>query len=165
MPITSDSPEMAHSAEEVGAMLDRVARAHFRLVWVAGADAPKRTQVIMAVASHLGCPYVSVGRKLSAVLMEVSPNLRAVSAEEAFSDLVRAERAETLCLDRIEILFDSSLRLNAPSLVKNVSRRYRLVASWPGILRDQSLCFGPSDHPSRTVIPAHDVECPVYPIR
>jgi|GEM_PF-1998910 len=156
--------ELAHHADEVMVLVDGAAKAHFRLVWIAGGTASMRTQLLRAVSGRLGCPHLSVGSGLSSALMEISPTLRAVSAEDAFSDLLRSEVSETLCLDHLEILFDAPLRLNAVALIKNASRRFVLVATWPGTFLQQSLHYGPTDHPSFTVIPGIEVECPIYPI-
>lgn len=163
MPIET-APELILQTDQVRDLVYSVSGAHFRLVWLAGGTAPMRTQLLQAVSDRLGCPYLSVGAGLSSALMEISPTLRAVSAEDAFDDLLRSEVSDTLCLDRLEILFEATLWLNAVTLIKNSSRRILLVASWPGITFKQSLQYGPTDHPTFTVVPGPEVECPIYPI-
>ncbi len=142
------APEVAHWVNELRSSVDSVRNAHFRLVWVVGGNSAHRSSVLAAAAEALECPNLKVGRQLSEVLLDLSPRLRAATAEEAFQDLLLGADSEVLCLDHLEILFDPSLRLKAVDLIQNASRRFVLIASWPGLRHNDSLVFGPADHPA-----------------
>ena len=103
---------------------------------------------------------MNVGQVLSSVLSEIAAPLRAASVEDTFFDLLRDGKADVVCLDHLEILFDQGLKLNAVDLVRNASRRFTIIASWPGVVDGQFLIFAPPDHPSHVRIPIHDMECP-----
>jgi ATP-dependent helicase/nuclease subunit A len=85
---------------------------------------------------------------LSDALLDLPVKLRAVSAEECFHDLLKNGAGEIRFLDHLDILFDQSLQLDAISLIKNSSRRFTLVASWPGVHEGDMLSYGSPDHPS-----------------
>ena len=122
--------------------------AHFRLLWIAGGDASKRHALLQEIARDSGAPLLEVGKILSAALLDLPAKLRAVSAEECFHDLLKEGAGEIRFLDYLDILFDQSLQLDAISLIKNSSRRFTLVASWPGIHELDVLSYGSPDHPS-----------------
>ena len=52
-----------------------------------------------------------------------------------------------LLLDRIEILFEPSLRIGALDCLVQVARRVRLCAAWPGRLVDGRLRYAEHYHP------------------
>jgi len=153
MPPDSTDSEIEHLVEEVCQAVATVRHAHFRLVWVVGRTSRERSRLLDALALHLGCPSLKIGRSLSASLLELSPRLRAASAEDTFLDLLLGAASDILCLDHLEVLFDPALRLSAVDLIQNASRRFVLVASWPGEIDGQGLSFGPADHPAHVRIP------------
>lgn len=99
---------------------------------------------------------------LSSSLIEQPASLRATAAEGSFYDILNTGRGEFICLDRLEILFDQALMLKPLDLVRNASRRFVLLASWPGEVDANGLSFGPAHHPSHFHIPLVDLECPVH---
>jgi len=134
--------------EDFPTRVKELASAHFRLLWIAGADDSKRHALLQEVAKDLGAPLLEVGKTLSAALLDLPIKLRAVSAEECFHNLLKEGAGEIRCLDHLDILFDQSLHLDAISLIKNASRRFTLVASWPGVHEGDVLSYGSPDHPS-----------------
>jgi len=134
--------------EDFQNQLKAVSGAHFRLLWIAGGDDLKRHALLQEIAKDLGAPLLEVGKMLSAALLDLPIKLRAVSAEECFHDLLKEGAGEIRCLDHLDILFDQSLHLDAISLIKNSSRRFTLVASWPGVHKGDMLSYGSPDHPS-----------------
>ena len=152
-----------HTAE-VRSVLQTVRREHFRIIWVVGGSASDRTTVIRAVADAEDGAVLDVGRLLSAALIEIPSPHRAVSVDDAFSEMLSGGGKEVLCLDHLEILFETSLMLHPIDLVKNASRRFLLIASWPGTLTQDSLAFGPEDHPAHLKITRQDLECLIHSI-
>jgi hypothetical protein len=140
----------------------QVRQAHFRMIWLTGSPPARRSAFVNSVASRLGCPLLRVGKELSSSILEQPAPLRPAVAEGAFYDMLLQSKAETICLDHLEILFDQSLMLKGADLIRNASRRFVLIASWPGTADATSLAFGPADHPSHFRISFSEMECPVY---
>jgi hypothetical protein len=135
-------------SDEINAQIAALSGAHFRLLWIAGGDASKRHAHLQEIAKDSGVPLLDVGKMLSAALLDLPVKLRAVSAEECFHDLLKEGAGDVRCLEHLDILFDQSLQLDAISLIKNSSRRFTLVASWPGVHKGDMLSYGSPDHPS-----------------
>jgi hypothetical protein len=91
-------------------------------------------------------PHLSVGRELSAVLLSERPQLRSRTA-----DLwMRTRLGETapgpvLCTE-IDLLFEPMLELDPLRLIRDISRRTRLVVTWPGSYLDDVLAYAVPDH-------------------
>jgi hypothetical protein len=146
----------------VRASVDQVRHAHYRLVWVTGESAGARSRFLNDYAEQYACPLIGIGRMLSAAILEHPAPLRPASAEGAFYDILHSTKSEVLCLDHLEILFDEALMLKAVDLVRNASRRFVLIASWPGTADAEWLSFAQSDHPTYFRIPLSELECPVH---
>lgn len=65
--------------------------------------------------------------------------LRELTDEHAVTDL--------LLLDKIELLFDRTLQLDPLDLLKRHAHARRVVAVWPGELRDGRLIYAEMGHP------------------
>lgn len=143
-------------------MAERTKHSHFRLSWVAGKSSLERSRLIGESAKCWKQPVLNVGRALSSALSEIAAPLRAASVEDTFFDLLRDSKADVVCLDHLEILFDQGLKMNALDLVRNASRRFTIIASWPGVVDGEFLIFASPDHPSHCRIPFHQMECPVH---
>jgi hypothetical protein len=146
----------------IRALVDQVRLAHYRLVWIAGGSSAIRSDFMRQCAKSMTCPVLSIGRALSSSVLDQASPLRPASAEEAFYDMLHTSGSDVLCLDHLEILFDEALMLKAVDLVRNASRRFVLIASWPGTADSSSLSFGPADHPSFFRISLSELECPVH---
>jgi hypothetical protein len=146
----------------IQALVDQIRLAHYRLVWIAGGSSAMRSDFIRQCALNIRCPVLSIGRALSSNILDQPAPLRSASAQEAFYDMLHTSESDALCLDHLEILFDEALMLKAVDLVRNASRRFVLVASWPGTADSTCLTFGPADHPSYFRIPLSELECPVH---
>ena len=52
-----------------------------------------------------------------------------------------------LLLDNIELLFDRTLQLNPLDLLKRHAHAGRVIAVWPGQLRENRLSYATTGHP------------------
>ena len=165
--LTANATNSEHSAAHAAELGDSLAAAmneHFRMIWVAGGTAADRSAILGTLADVKKCPFLDVGKRLSAAMIEIPSSLRAAAAENAFFDMLLSGGGNVLCLDHLEILFEVSLMLNPIELVKNYSRRFLLVASWPGSLSSDALIYGPEDHPAHVKILRRDLECVIHTI-
>ena len=56
-------------------------------------------------------------------------------------------RQGLLLLDNIELLFDRTLQLNPLDLLKRHAHARRVIAVWPGELRERRLSYATTGHP------------------
>lgn len=149
-------------SDEWRSRLAGIDAAHFRLIWVAGRSPADRTGYLKSVSQAIGAPYLAIGKLLSAALLELPPSLRASSAEDSFTDILRNAGSPIVVIDHLDVLFDRGLMLNPVGLIQNVSRRFTIIASWPGAGNPDGLTYAPEDHPSHVHIPLRALESPVY---
>ncbi len=107
---------------------------------------------------------MDVGKGLSKALLDIPASLRAASVEECFSELLDSVEESPVCLDRLEILFESTLKLYPSELVKNASRHRTILAAWPGTKDGDFLVFGPDGHPAHRRIHCEEMECQFFEI-
>ena len=158
----SESPDFDSEWALIRGIIAQISQAHYRLVWITGAPPGRRSDCIRSIAGRLGCPLLSVGQGLSSRVLDQPAPLRSAAAEDGFYEMLHQSKAEMICLDHLEILFDQSLMLKAADLVRNASRRFLLIAAWPGTADGTGLVFGPPDHPSYFRISYSQMECPVH---
>jgi hypothetical protein len=140
--------EISADIEQAASLFESMRGSDQRVLWVAGGSAAHRSGIVMGVADKIRVPFLDIGKTLSAALLDVSPSLRAVSVEDCFYDLLDAGDGDSRCLDHLDILFEETLLLDAVNLIQASSRRYRIVASWPGHIDGDKLFYAPSEHPS-----------------
>jgi len=147
---------------ELQADVARASGEHYRLVWVAGGTASERSALLRALAEAEDGAFIEVGKKLSTALIEVPAPLRTASVEDCFAACLGESPSVVTCLDHLEILFESSLRINPVTLVTGASRHALLVAAWPGMAHAGRLIFGSPDHPAYMERSKQDLEAIVH---
>ena len=155
---------MSTEPRDIVAKLNRLADEHFRVLWLAGGTSAARSELIQAAAALADAPCLNLGKSLSSALLDIQPKLRPASAEDCFHDLLRPGAGEIRCLDRVDILFDQPLMLDAVGLIRNASRRFLILASWPGTCSGEMLSYAPAEHPSHIQINARESDCHFYHI-
>jgi hypothetical protein len=154
--------QLTEKVIELQADLTRARREHFRLVWVAGGTASERSALLRALSDAENGVYIEVGKKLSTAMIDVPTPLRTASVEDCFSGCLGNVPFTVSCLDRLEVLFEPSLRINPIALIQGTSRNIPIVASWPGAVTGSHLIFGSPDHPTHMEISKQDLEAIVH---
>jgi len=132
---STQNPELQEwDVSALDQMIGDVKQAHFKLLWVAGKEPGRRSAFLSQLAGKMGFPILNVGKLLASGMIDQPVHLRPSSAEDGFYDLLHQSGTEMLCLDHLEILFDQALMLKAVDLIRNASRRFILIAAWPGTL-------------------------------
>lgn len=144
---------------ELASLANAACSAHYRLVWLVGASAGDRSVLLRVFSNSEEGTLLDIGQAMSKALLEIPASLRPASVEECFSDLLDTAESRLVCLDRLEILFEPSLRLDPVELVKGASRHQTIIASWPGRKEGRSFVFGPEGHPAHFLIPSERLEC------
>lgn len=122
---------------------------HGRLVLVVGQDARTRSQALAAAAVQLGTTVLPIGIQLARRASMLSRRQRHLQAGSLLREVVDASlrAAPVAVLDRTELLFDSSLKLDVLVALKQLAHARTVVAAWPGELRNGRLLYAPASHP------------------
>jgi hypothetical protein len=117
-----------------------------------------KTRLLRALAERLQTEPFNVGARLGHCL-SVTP-----VAERGFlaNDLLRkitdsAHDDAPLLLDNLEVLFEPSLKISPLDLVKRLAHLRRVVAVWPGEMRDDRLLYAGMGHPEHRDYPRDGV--------
>jgi predicted GTPase len=128
-------------AEEIAAM-------HSKLILLVGRPGCGKTALLAALANRRGAKVMNVGAALGKRLAKLPQRQRALQANTAMRVLAdEYASGDLLLLDNIELLFDQSLKLDPLDLLKRNARALRVVAVWPGELRDGRLSYAEMGHP------------------
>jgi hypothetical protein len=122
---------------------------HGRLVLVVGQDACVRSRVLADVSAQLNTTVLPLGIQLARRAAMLSRRQRPLQAGSLLRDVVDAsfQTAPVAVLDRTEVLFDRSLRLDALDALKKLAHARTVVAAWPGELRNGRLLYAQASHP------------------
>ena len=120
-----------------------------RLVLVLGGSLPQRRDLLARAAVHFGAPVLPLGVEYARRMAAVTRKQRPLQAASLLRDAVDAKFSPSApaILDRIEVLFDRSLQLDALDALKQLAHSRTVVVSWPGDLRDRRLTYAPANHP------------------
>lgn len=125
-----------------------VASLHSKLILLIGRPRSGKSAALRELATAVDAKVLNVGAALGARLaalpqkqrpLEVVSELRDLGDEHAKGDL--------LVLDNLELLFDPSLQLDPLDVLKRHAHARRVVAVWPGQLRDGRLSYAELGHP------------------
>jgi len=127
--------------EEIGAL-------HNKLVLLVGCPGCGKTTLLVALANRRATRVMNVGAALGKRLAVLPRTQRAIQAFGAMQELAdEYANDDLLLLDNIELLFDRSLKLDPLDLLKRIAHLRRVVAVWPGELRDGRLIYAEMGHP------------------
>jgi predicted ATPase len=129
-------------------LVEEIAALHSKLVLLIGAPGSGKTALLQVLGKNRGATPLNIGSALGSRLaaipqkqrpLQTNPILRELADQHAVGDL--------LLLDNIELLFDRTLQLDPLDLLKRHAHARRVVAVWPGQLRDGRLIYAEMGHP------------------
>ncbi|WP_367269963.1 BREX-3 system P-loop-containing protein BrxF [uncultured Pseudacidovorax sp.] len=120
-----------------------------RSVLLVGQSSWTRTTLLTRASGRLGLSVLPLGVEFSrraALLTRRQRPLQAATllqgiVDEAFSG------SSIAVIDRLEVLFDRSLRLDALDAIKRLAHGRTVVAAWPGQYGNGRLRYAPAGHP------------------
>jgi len=119
-----------------------------KLILLVGCPGCGKTALLAALANRRGSKVMNVGAVLGKRLAALPQRQRALQANMVMRELAdEYARGDLLLLDNIELLFDSALKLDPLDLLKRHAHARRVVAVWPGELRDGRLIYAEIGHP------------------
>ncbi|MFA7523686.1 MAG: BREX-3 system P-loop-containing protein BrxF [Halothiobacillaceae bacterium] len=129
-------------------LVDEIAALHSKLILLVGRPGCGKSALLAELANQRGMKVMNVGAVLGKRLAALAQRQRALQANVAMRELAdEYASGDLVLLDNIELLFDRALKLDPLDLLKRHAHARRVVAVWPGELRDGRLSYAEMGHP------------------
>jgi len=129
-------------------LVEEIAALHSKLVLLIGAPGSGKTALLQALGKNRGATPLHIGSALGSRLAATPQKQRPLQTNTILRDLADQHAlGDLLLLDNIELLFDRTLQLDPLDLLKRHAHARRVVAVWPGELRDGRLIYAEMGHP------------------
>ena len=129
------------------ATLEQAKAGYYKLILIVGPTGSGKSTVLKE-ASDYNFTHLNLGEAFSRELLTKPAHLRAADAEEVAIDIVEATNSVRIAIDNTEVLFESPIRLNPLALLKSLSTRRLIIATWNGSFDDSRLYYGIKGHPA-----------------
>lgn len=134
--------------DELERLVDDIGALHNKLIVLIGPPRCGKTRLLGNLAANRQMLPMNVGGTLATLLATLPQRQRQVQAMTLLRELAdKYAVADLLLIDNIELLFDRSLKLDPLGLLKQQAHHIRVVAVWPGELREGRLTYGEMEHP------------------
>lgn len=90
-------------------------------------------------------------------MLDLPLRRRSLDAPRLIYEMINTGQTSPVILDNIELLFDTSLKLDPISCLRQASRNRTIVASFPGVFEDGQLIYAEPNHPEYRRFPADDL--------
>ncbi|WP_409315319.1 BREX-3 system P-loop-containing protein BrxF [Pseudomonas putida] len=133
--------------ERLGELVDDVGELNRKLILLVGLGRSGKTRLLRQLAANLALEPLNVSAILARRLATVPKEKRGFAVGEELREIcVRDRVGEALLLDNLELLFDPGLQIHPLELLKGLAHDKRVVAVWPGELRDDRLIYADLTH-------------------
>lgn len=134
--------------EKLEHLVDDITSLNSKLVLLVGPPRSGKSALLHQLSERRDAPVLNVGEALGRQLLAIPSTRRHLQAADFLKDLVdEIARQGVLLLDNIELLFDRTLQLNPLDLLKRHAHARRVIAVWPGELRERRLSYAATGHP------------------
>jgi hypothetical protein len=124
-----------------------VSALHNKLILLVGPPGGGKSALLLAFGKSAGVESLNVGAVLGRRLAAMPHKQRHLQAGTELRELAdEYAKGDLLLLDNIELLFDTSLQINPLELLKRHAHSKRVVAVWPGELRQGRLTYAHMGH-------------------
>lgn len=139
---------MTSSPSTFHRLVDEIGALHSKLVVVVGRPGSGKTALLADLADKRSTKVLNVGSALGRRLAALPSKQRALKAPVLLRELAdELADGDLLLFDNIELLFDHTLKLDPLDLLKRHAHVRRVVAVWPGELREGRLTYAELGHP------------------
>ena len=129
-------------------LVEEIAALHSKLVLLIGAPGSGKTALLQVLGKNRGATPLNIGSALGSRLAAIPQKQRPLQTNTILRELADKHAVgDLLLLDNIELLFDRTLQLDPLDLLKRHAHARRVVAVWPGELRDRRLIYAEMGHP------------------
>ena len=134
--------------EKLENLVDNITSLNSKLVLLIGPPRSGKSRLLAQLSERRDTPVLNVSAGLGRQLLAIPSTRRHLRAAELLKDMAdEAARNGLLLLDNIELLFDNTLQLNPLDLLKLHAHAGRVIAVWPGGLRENRLSYATTGHP------------------
>jgi len=134
--------------DHLNRLVNEIGALQSKLILLVGRPDGGKTALLAGLAERRGAKVLNVGSALGGRLAMLPSRQRVLKAPVILRELADEHaNGDLLLLDNIELLFDQSLKLDPLDLLKRHARARRVVAVWPGELRDGRLIYAEMGHP------------------
>lgn len=128
--------------------VDILGELNTKLVVLVGSRGSGKTKLLCELGATQGVQPLNVNLELGRRLAAISQASRGFAIAQLLRDIAeRQNKDDLLLLDNMEILFEPGLHINPLDLVKRLAHSRRVVAVWPGELREGRLYYAEMTHP------------------
>jgi len=125
-----------------------------RLVLLVGRPGSGKSKLLRELSTIRGWQYVNCRTFLTEELLEMVPKVRAQEAAGMINKALEVLKAEVIVLDDMQVLFAPVLQVDPLQLLKQLGRKYSIVAAWPGEFDGENLRIAAVGHATPKVFDA-----------
>lgn len=134
--------------EKLDRLVEDVSGLNSKLILLIGPPRSGKTNLLGQLAARRQARVLNVGAALGRELMTLPSTRRHLQAADLLKNLGdRFASQGLLLLDNIELLFDQTLQLSPLDLLRRHAHARRIIAVWPGELRENRLSYATTGHP------------------
>ena len=134
--------------ERLDAMVDEVGSLQTKLILIVGPPRSGKTTAIGELARRRDAKVLNFSAGLGRNLLGLARARRPIEAFEKMRELFDEYAAGDLVLvDNLELLFDRTLKLDPLDTLRRHAHARRVVATWPGELKNGRLTYASPGHP------------------
>jgi len=134
--------------DKLDRLVEDITSLNSKLVLLIGPPRSGKSDLLARLSKRRKARVLNVGAALGRRLLATPNTRRHLQAGDLFKDLAdEAASHELLLLDNIELLFDRTLQLSPLDLLRRHAHARRVIAVWPGELREDRLFYATTGHP------------------
>lgn len=134
--------------DKLDRLVEDITSLNSKLVLLIGPPRSGKSDLLAQLSDRREARVLNVGVTLGRRLLAIPNTRRHLQAADLFRDLAdEAASHGLLLLDNIELLFDRTLQLNPLDLLRRHAQARRIIAVWPGELRENRLSYARTGHP------------------
>jgi len=134
--------------ENLERLVDEIGAVQSKLILLIGAPRSGKTAMLCALAKSRHVTPLNIGATLGSRLAVIPQKQRHLEASTILRELTdEYANGDLLLIDNIELLFDRTLQLDPLDLLRRHAHARRVIAVWPGELRNGRLTYADIGHP------------------
>ncbi|MDU0365111.1 BREX-3 system P-loop-containing protein BrxF [Rhizobium sp. 25PS6] len=134
--------------DKLDRLVDDISGLNSKLVLLIGPPRSGKTSLLGQLSARRQTPVLNVGPVLGRELITLPDMRRHLQVAELLKLIADGyANYELLLVDNIELLFDRTLKLSPLDLLRRHAQARRVIAVWPGELREDRLSYATTGHP------------------
>lgn len=134
--------------DKLDRLVEEITSLNSKLLLLIGQPRSGKSDLLARLSARRKARVLNVGATLGRQLLAIPSTRRHLQAADILNDLAdKAASHGLLLMDNIELLFDRTLQLSPLDLLKRHAHARRVIAVWPGELREDRLSYATIGHP------------------